>query len=424
LTTQFSQFNISAALKTRLAANNFVTPTPVQAGAIPPALEGRDVLATAQTGTGKTLSFLIPVVEMLEKTSGRGARVLILLPTRELAMQVERAFVTIRANRSQTAALVVGGMSEMSQLRAIRSGASVIIATPGRLEDFLKRRLVRLDEVKILVLDEVDRMLDMGFQPAIARIAAMLPEVRQTLCYSATLEGAVREVVRKYLNNPARVEIGSVLKPSENVELRTFEVAQEKKQELLEHLLQSEKGSFLVFVRTRHGADRVAHRLSRSGWSATQIHGDRTQSQRNSALRSFSEGRHRVLVATDVAARGIDVADVAHVINFDMPKLAEDFVHRVGRTGRASARGVASTFAAPGERGELKKIERTLSIQMKRFRVRENEGQAVHAPEAPSRREVRPAGQEKAVFPANRGLGREDREPRHFIDSAGRFEYS
>ncbi|HET6169531.1 MAG TPA: DEAD/DEAH box helicase [Terracidiphilus sp.] len=372
MTTQFSQFSISPALMARLNANKFETPTPVQAGAIPPALEGRDVLATAQTGTGKTLSFLIPIVELLQRAEARGpaAHALILLPTRELAMQVEQAFLAIRTSSAQNVALVVGGLPERPQLDAIRRGARLIVATPGRLEDYLKRKLVRLDQVKILVLDEVDRMLDMGFQPAIARIAATLSATRQTLCYSATLEGSVKEVARKYLNNPARIEIGSVLKPAENVELRTFEVEADKKQELLEHLLGAEEGSFLVFVRTKHGADRVARRLTRSGWSATQIHGDRSQAQRNSALRSFSEGRHRILVATDVAARGIDVANVAHVINFDMPKVAEDFVHRVGRTGRASARGVASTFAGPAERGDLRKIERTLSIQMKRFRVR------------------------------------------------------
>ena len=371
LTTQFSQFNLSAPLMARLNANKFETPTPVQASAIPPALEGRDVLATAQTGTGKTLSFLIPIVELLQTVQARGpaAHALILLPTRELAMQVEKAFLAIRSSSDQTVALVVGGMQERQQLDAIRRGAKLIVATPGRLEDFLSRKLVRLGQVKILVLDEVDRMLDMGFQPAIARIATMLPQARQTLCYSATLEGAVKDVARNYLNNPARIEIGSVLKPAENVELRTFEVAQENKQELLEHLLGAEKGSFLVFVRTKHGADRVARRLERSGWSATQIHGDRTQSQRNAALRSFREGHHRVLVATDVAARGIDVANVAHVINFDLPKVAEDFVHRVGRTGRASALGVASTFAGPSERKDLRRIEKTLSIQMKRFRV-------------------------------------------------------
>ena len=370
--TKFSELSLSAPLMARLNQNNFETPTPVQAGAIPPALEGRDVLATAQTGTGKTLSFLIPIVERLIRLEPRniGVQALILLPTRELAMQVEKAFRAVRTSPEQTVALVVGGLHEGSQLEAIRRGAKLVVATPGRLEDFLKRKLVRLEGVKILVLDEVDRMLDMGFQPAIARIAGMLPESRQTLCYSATLEGAVKEVARKYLNNPARIEIGSVLKPAENVELRTFEVEADKKQELLEHLLSAEEGSFLVFVRTKHGADRVARRLVRSGHSATQIHGDRTQSQRNQALRSFSEGHHRVLVATDVAARGIDVANVAHVINFDMPKVAEDFVHRIGRTGRASASGVASTFAAPAERGDLRKIERTLAIQMKRFRVR------------------------------------------------------
>jgi len=370
LTTQFSEFSLSPALMGRLDANKFVTPTPVQAGCIPPALEGRDILATAQTGTGKTLGYLIPIVEMMQKAESKGAVALICLPTRELAMQVEQAFLAIRSSSAQSVALVVGGMAERAQLDAIRRGARLIVATPGRLEDYIKRRLVRLDGVKMLVLDEVDRMLDMGFQPAIARIAATLPAVRQTLCYSATLEGAVKDVARKYLNNPVRVEIGSVLKPAENVELRTFEVEQDKKQELLEHLLGAETGSFLVFVRTKHGADRVARRLVRSGHSATQIHGDRSQAQRNSALRSFSEGRHRVLVATDVAARGIDVANVAQVINFDMPKMAEDFVHRVGRTGRASAHGVASTFAGPSERNDLRKIEKTLSIHMKHFRVR------------------------------------------------------
>ena len=373
MTTQFSQFPISPALLARLNANKFTTPTPVQAGAIPPALEGRDVLATAQTGTGKTLSFLIPIVEMLEKAEARGANALVLLPTRELAIQVEKVYRAIRPNQSNMVALVVGGMAEGPQLDTIRRGARLIVATPGRLEDYIKRRLVRLDQVKILVFDEVDRMLDMGFQPAIARIVAELPEKRQTLCYSATLEGAVRQVAQRYLTNPVRIEIGSVSKPAENVELRTFEVEQAKKQELLEHLLQQEHGSFLVFVRTKHGADRLARRLSRSGHAAAQIHGDRTQSQRNSALKGFTDGRHRVLVATDVAARGIDVPHVGHVVNYDMPKQPEDFVHRIGRTGRASRRGVASTFAMPAERNDLKKIERALSVQMKRFRVRSAE---------------------------------------------------
>ena len=368
--TQFSDFLISDALKKRIAALNFVTPTPVQAGAVPPALEGKDVLATAQTGTGKTLSFIVPILEKLAKTESRSATALILLPTRELAMQVETHFRNLNTNPANTVALVCGGMAEGPQLQLIRRGARLIVATPGRLEDYLNRKLVKLDQVQILVLDEVDRMLDMGFKPAIQRIAGCLPKVRQTLCYSATLDANIREVVREYLNNPVRIEIGSVLKPSENVELQTFEVEQDKKHELLEHLLENDdQGSFLVFVRTKHGADRVANRLVRSGHSATQIHGDRSQAQRNQALKSFSEGRHRILVATDVAARGIDVKHVAHVVNYDIPKVAEDFVHRIGRTGRASNKGIASTFASAAERSDLRKIERSLSISMKRFRV-------------------------------------------------------
>ncbi len=367
---QFSDFSFSPALKKRLAAANFVTPTPVQAQAIPPALEGRDILATAQTGTGKTLSFLIPVIEKLQQAPGKGASALILLPTRELAMQVEKAFRTLTVGTNLSVALVVGGVGEGPQLQAIRRGARLIVATPGRLEDYLNRKLVKLGQIQTLVLDEVDRMLDMGFQPAIRRIVSSIPVERQTLCYSATLDAQIQKIAQEYLKNPIRVEIGSVLKPSENVELRTFEVDQEKKLELLEHLLHSEKGSFLVFVRTKHGADRIARKLSLSGWSATQIHGDRTQAQRNAALRSFSEGRHRVLVATDVAARGIDVSHIAHVVNYDMPKVAEDFIHRIGRTGRASSQGVASTFAVPAERKDLRKIERALSISMKRFRVK------------------------------------------------------
>jgi ATP-dependent RNA helicase RhlE len=363
----FSAFPISASLKERLAKSNFINPTPVQAGAVPPALEGRDVLATAQTGTGKTLSFLIPIIERLEKQATKSPNALVLLPTRELAMQVEQACAQLTA---LPMALIVGGLAEEPQLKSLRRGARIIVATPGRLEDFLARKLVRLDEIQVLVLDEVDRMLDMGFQPAIRRIAAALPVVRQTLCYSATLEGAVRQVAASYLSNPVRVEIGSVLKPSDNIHLQTFEVTSQNKLELLEHLLRSEKGSFLVFVRTKHGADRLAKKLSRAGWKATSIHGDRSQSQRNAALRSFSQGNHRVLVATDVAARGIDVEHVAHVVNYDLPKVAEDFVHRVGRTGRASRRGVASTFASPEERGDLRRIERALQISMRRFRVR------------------------------------------------------
>jgi len=354
-------------MQRQLADAKFINPTPIQAKAIPPAIEGRDVLATAQTGTGKTLSFLIPVIERLAK-SPKETKALVLLPTRELAMQLMENWNKLTRN-PRGAALVCGGLAEAPQLAAIRKGARLIVATPGRLEDYLQRGLVKLSGVKMLVLDEVDRMLDMGFKPSIKRIAAMMPEDRQTLCYSATLSDAIREVTNLYLKNPVRVEIASELKPSPNVKLQSFEVPVEKKQELLEHLLDQNDGSFMVFVRTKHGADRVARRLQKAGFTAAPIHGDRTQSQRSSALRGFAEGRHRVLVATDVVARGIDVADVAHVVNYDLPREVEDFVHRVGRTGRASKHGVASTFAAPDEAKTLKKIERALAVSPKKYRV-------------------------------------------------------
>jgi ATP-dependent RNA helicase RhlE len=363
----FSELQLSQTMQRQLADANFIHPTPVQAPALPPALEGRDVLATAQTGTGKTLSFLIPLIEGMA-AGAKDTKALVLLPTRELAMQVLDAWRDLTQGQGR-AALVCGGLAEGPQLNAIRKGARLIVATPGRLEDYLSRRLVNLSGVKMLVLDEVDRMLDMGFKPAIRRIATVLPKDRQTLCYSATLSPEIREVASLYLRNPVRIDIASELKPSPNVQLQTFEVPVDKKQDLLEHLLGSNDGSFMVFVRTKHGADRVARRLSRAGFAAAPIHGDRSQSQRSSALRGFAEGRHRVLVATDVVPRGIDVADVAHVVNYDLPREAEDFV-RVGRTGRAASHGVASTFAAPEEKHALKKIERTLAINTRTYRVR------------------------------------------------------
>jgi ATP-dependent RNA helicase RhlE len=370
----FSELSLSPELQKRLAAVNFVTPTPVQALAIPPALEGRDVLATAQTGTGKTLSFMLPIIERLQKTPGKHITALVLLPTRELAMQVEKVYRQLmpegrNKEGHMRAALIVGGLAEGPQLDALRRGVRLVVATPGRLEDFLDRKLVKLDGVEILVLDECDRMLDMGFKPSIRRIVGKLRANRQTLCYSATLNPEMREVTREYLKNPVRIDISTELKPADNVTLQMFEVSKEKKSELLEHLLSQHEGSFLVFTRTKHGADRLANRLSRVGHNAARIHGDRTQAQRVAALKGFADGANRVLVATDVAARGIDVPHVAHVVNYDLPKEAEDFVHRVGRTGRASRSGTAHTFALPEERNEVKKIERKLAVTMKRFKV-------------------------------------------------------
>jgi ATP-dependent RNA helicase RhlE len=367
--TTFTELPLSAALQQKLAAAQFVTPTPVQAQALPPALEGKDVLATAQTGTGKTLAFLIPIIEMLLREPASQVNALVLLPTRELAMQVHEQYEALRVKTTPKASLVIGGVNEKAQIQGIRVGAGLVIATPGRLQDFISRNLVDLRHIKILVLDEADRMLDMGFLPAIQRIVGILPKRRQTLCFSATLEQSVARLVNDYMRQPVRVELGSVLKPAESVELKAYEVRPGEKMDVLRHLLYAEKGQTLVFTRTKRGTQRLARELARDGFNAAMIHGDRSQSQRNEALSGFQEGRFQVLVATDIASRGLHVDDVAHVINYDLPKMAEDFIHRVGRTGRAGSLGRASSIVTGVEVIELRNIERTLKLRMERLQV-------------------------------------------------------
>jgi ATP-dependent RNA helicase RhlE len=363
----FSDLQISSYTKERLASVHFSTPTPVQAAAIPQALEGKDVLATAQTGTGKTLAFVIPIMEQLLAQELPGIAALVLVPTRELAMQVAEVYNTLRGKRLEPAALVVGGLSEVNQLSAVRQGARLVVGTPGRLEDFLDRKLIHFRGLRVLVLDEADRMLDMGFIPAIRRIAAVLPKERQTMCFSATLEASVAHLVHDYMRNPVRLAFGSTLKPSENVRVQAFEVGFDRKQETLERLLAKESGRCLIFTRTKRGAERLARSLSREGFSAAMIHGGRSQSERTAALAGFQQGRYRILVATDLASRGIHVQDIAHVINYDLPEIAENFIHRVGRTGRAGGRGVASTIVTRDQRLELERLERTLGIRMERI---------------------------------------------------------
>jgi len=367
--TTFSELPLTSALQRKLAAAEFTQLTPIQECAIPPALEGRDVIGTAQTGTGKTLAFLIPLIEILSREPAGHSTALVLLPTRELAMQVHEQYEQLRAKTMPKAALVIGGVSEKAQIQGLRSGAGLIIATPGRLQDLMNRRFADLRHVKVLVLDEADRMLDMGFLPAIRRILSVLPQKRQTLCYSATLEQSVAGLVNDYLRNPVRVALGSVLKPAESVQLKAYEVRPGEKADLLRELLYSEKGQTLVFTRTKRGAERLTKDLVREGFNATMIHGDRSQSQRNAALCGFQDGRFQVLVATDIAARGLHVDDVAHVINYDVPKMAEDFIHRVGRTGRAGLEGRATTLAAGAEVLELRQIERTLQLKIERRQI-------------------------------------------------------
>ena len=369
----FTELNISVNLKKRLEAAKFTTPTPVQAAAIPLALEGKDLLATAQTGTGKTLAFLIPVIErMLRRPAdARGIAALVLLPTRELAMQVAQQYEALRGELPR-AAVVVGGLPEQAQLRAIRNGAQLIVATPGRLEDLFDRGNFQFNNLQILVLDEADRMLDMGFLPAIRRIAAALPRTRQTLCFSATMDGAITRLVKDYTRDAMRLALGSALRPAENVRLQAIEVSVSGKEAALHQLLAQENGRCLVFARTKRGAERLAKSLSRDGFQAAAIHGDRSQSQRTAALEGFQRGRFRILVATDVASRGIHVQDITHVINYDLPKVAEDFVHRVGRTGRAGHHGLASTLFSSNERSELFQIERALGLRMEKLQLNGN----------------------------------------------------
>jgi ATP-dependent RNA helicase RhlE len=373
----FSELKISDYTKERLLHSKFSLPTPVQAAAIPQALDGKDVLATAQTGTGKTLAFLIPVIEQLLQIKTPGIAALVLVPTRELAMQVVEQYNALRGKQLSPAALVVGGLPEAKQLAAIRAGARLIVATPGRLEDYLGRNLFNFKSLRVLVLDEADRMLDMGFLPAIRRIASVLPKQRQTLCFSATLEASVVHLVKDYMISPVRLTFGSVLKPSENVRVQAFEVSGDRKQAVLQSLLAKETGRCLIFARTKRGTEKLANNLTRQGFAAAMIHGDRSQSQRNAALAGFQQGRYRVLVATDVASRGIHVQDIAHVINYDLPEIAENFIHRVGRTGRAGKNGVASTLFGREQRSELMQLERTLGIRMERMQP-DGDVQAIH----------------------------------------------
>lgn len=377
----FSELTLDPCLQQNLARNLFVQPTPVQAKSIPPALAGSDVIATAQTGTGKTLAFLLPILNQLltapaapvsaeTRRQPIPVKVLILAPTRELALQISESFNKISAGSQLRSAVVVGGLSEHTQLNALRRGAQFVIATPGRLEDFLTRRLIDLSHVSHVVLDEADRMLDMGFLPAIEKILSVLPKSRQNLFFSATMDKTVERLIQRHSKDAVRIAIdGPSVRLPEQVNLHLYEIENDSKIGLLRHMLNEEEGSFLVFARTKHGTDRLAKKLSAAGVRTVAMHGDRTQNQRNQALAGFRDGRYRVLVATDVAARGIHVDSVAHVVNFDLPQAPEDFIHRVGRTGRAGQNGSAHTFSSRSERGEVRRIEKECRVQLLRKTV-------------------------------------------------------
>ena len=345
----------------------FAQPTPIQSAAIPPALEGRDILACAVTGSGKTAAFLLPILNKLIGKPRRLTRVLILAPTRELAAQIHADLEELGAHTPVTGGVIIGGVNARGQEHLLRSGVDVIVATPGRLLDHMSQPYAKLDGVEFLVLDEADRMLDMGFLPDVKRILARLPAKRQTLFFSATMPPQIAALAQAILRDPVKVELQRRAAPAVGITQAVYPVPQDLKASLLLMLLRSGTvREALVFTRTKHRANRLAEQLLRGGIPAERIHGNRSQGQRTAALEGFKSGRYRVLVATDIAARGIDVQELGHVVNFDVPAAPEDYIHRVGRTGRAEATGEAFTFVAPDEESELRGIEKAVGKRLPR----------------------------------------------------------
>jgi len=353
----FSKLGLTKPLLDGVQSMGYVDPSPIQLRAIPPALAGRDVIASAQTGTGKTAAFALPVLQRLERHGA--CRCLILEPTRELAMQVETSFRDLARYTDMKMLAVFGGVGYGPQRTALKGGVDILVATPGRLEDYLQSREVRLNDIEILVLDEVDRMLDVGFMPAVKRIIAKCPKVRQTLFFSATLPPEIAALADWALKDPERIEIGASHSVVETVTHGVYHVAAERKFDLLVAVLKKvDFQSAIIFSRTKHGADKIAKKLRVTNHSVAVLHANRSQNQRIEALAGFKSGKYEVMVATDIAARGIDVAGVSHVINYDLPQHPEDYVHRIGRTGRAAATGDAFTFVMPDEGKKLAAIER------------------------------------------------------------------
>lgn len=345
----------------------FVQPTPIQAAAIPPAMEGRDLLGCAATGSGKTAAFLLPILHKLLAKPRRLTRALILAPTRELALQIHADMEELGAHTPVSGGVIMGGVNPRGQEHLLRSGVDVIVATPGRLLDHMSQPYAKLDGVEILVLDEADRMLDMGFLPDVKRILARLPAKRQTLFFSATMPPPIATLAQAILRDPVRVDLQRRAAPAVGITQAVYPVPQDLKASLLLMLLRSGTvREALVFTRTKHRANRLAEQLLRGGIPAERIHGNRSQGQRTAALEGFKNGRYRVLVATDIAARGIDVQELGHVVNFDVPAAPEDYIHRVGRTGRAEATGEAFTFVAPDEEAELRGIEKAVGKRLPR----------------------------------------------------------
>src|SRR5262245_35379680 len=365
----FDALGLSKELLSAVRDAGYAHPTPIQEQAIPLMLKGRDVMGLAQTGTGKTAAFTLPMVDRL-LGGPRRTRVLVLTPTRELCVQVEESVRKYSRHSALSVVSVYGGVPLDPQEKKLRAGVDIVVATPGRLIDHLDRQNVVFDDLEVLVLDEADRMLDMGFAPQINRIVNDVPRYRQTLLFSATMPPEVEALARKYLRKPVVVQVGRRSAAASTVTHAVYPVPRERKSELLAQLLRADKlDSVLVFTRTKHGADRVVRHLERDGIEATAMHADKTQPQRTRALEDFKTGKVRVLVATDIAQRGLDISGITHVVNYDVPQQAEDYVHRIGRTGRAAKEGDAFTFMAPDEIAMVRLIERVIGQPIPRISV-------------------------------------------------------
>jgi ATP-dependent RNA helicase RhlE len=365
----FDELGLSEVVMQAVVDAGYTTPTPIQSEAIPLVLKGRDVMGLAQTGTGKTAAFTLPIIDRL-LDGPRRTRALVLTPTRELCVQVEENVRRYASHTSLSVVCVYGGVPLDPQQKKLRAGADIVVATPGRLIDHLERQNVVFDDLEVLVLDEADRMLDMGFAPQINRVVSDIPSYRQTLLFSATMPPEVEALARKYLRKPVVVQVGRRSSAASTVTHAVYPVPRERKSALLASLLrESALDSVLVFTRTKHGADRVVRHLEREGINSTAMHADKTQPQRTRALQDFKNGKVRVLVATDIAQRGLDISGITHVVNYDVPQQAEDYVHRIGRTGRAANEGDAFTFMAPDEIAMVRQIERVIGQPIPRISV-------------------------------------------------------
>ncbi len=424
--TNFNELGLAAPLLKALATENYAVPTPIQAQAIPHVLAGKDLLGIAQTGTGKTAAFALPILQRLaadaRRPESRTCRALILSPTRELASQIAESFTTYGRHMNLTTTVVFGGVSGRPQTQALSRGVDILVATPGRLIDHLDNRALRLDRLEILVLDEADQMLDMGFIHAIRRIVAKLPKLRQSLFFSATMPSAIASLAGDLLRDPVKVAVTPVATTVDKVDQRVIFVETARKRALLADILSAEEMErVLVFTRTKHGADRVVKHLESVGIGSSAIHGNKSQGQRERALASFKSGHSRVLIATDIAARGIDIDAVTHVVNFDLPNVPESYVHRIGRTARAGAAGIAISFCDNEERPLLRDIEKLIRKQLPASgSPKPSTGQAARAAAPPARapegRQQRPHGRPQGQprpnerqhgrGPASQGQGR------------------